>query len=61
LRRLELAPNACVGYRALLQQPGFRAYWTAWRNNRLRVAPKFIAWVDELATSPASGVNPNRI
>jgi hypothetical protein len=53
--------GACVGYSTLLQQPGLRAYWTAWKNARTQASPKFIAWVDGLAASAASGSNPNWI
>jgi hypothetical protein len=61
LARGEQFRGACVGYSTLLQQPGMRAYWTAWKNTRLQAAPKFIAWVDGLAASPAEGSNPNWI
>lgn len=59
LVRGEQFGHACVGYRSLLQQPGMRAYWEAWRKDRLDVAPKFIAWVDDLAARSASGMTPN--
>ena len=51
--------GACVGYSTFLQQPGMRAFWTSWREARTYEAPKFIAWVDALASKPASGSNPN--
>jgi hypothetical protein len=38
-----------------------RAYWEAWRDARVDVAPDFIAWVDRLAakSSPLLGGNPS--
>lgn len=51
--------HACVGYQVLLQQPGMRAYWKAWRNERIEAAPEFIAFVDSLADRPADGMRKN--
>ena len=51
--------GACVAYSTLLQQPGFRAFWTTWRDARTKEAPRFIAWVDGLAAKAAPGSNPN--
>lgn len=61
LAKGEQYEHACVGYSALMQQPGMRAYWTSWRDARVKVAPDFIAWVDGLAAKTAAGSNPNWI
>jgi hypothetical protein len=53
--------HACVGYSALMQQPGMLAYWKSWREARAEVAPHFIAWVDGLAARAVAGSNPNWI
>ena len=42
--------GACVGYSTLLQLPGLRAYWQQWRDSRIKVCPRFITWVDSLAS-----------
>lgn len=55
----EMFGASVVAYRTFLQQPGLRAFWTSWREARLRESPKFIAWVDGLAAKPAVGSNPN--
>jgi hypothetical protein len=48
-----------VAYAVFLQQPGLRAYWASWRATRQHKAPKFIAWVDSLATMPEQQVSAN--
>jgi hypothetical protein len=61
LAKGEQYEHACVGYSILLRQPGMRAYWEAWRDARVDVAPDFIAWVDRLAakSSPLVRGNPS--
>ena len=46
--------GACMGFATLLQMPGVREYWKQWRDLRTDRCPKFIAWVDELASNRAT-------
>jgi len=49
--------SARVGFVHLLQQPGIRAFWNTWKEDRMRECPNFIAWGDSLAsTDMAHGV-----
>ena len=53
LMRDEVFARNCFLHRALLSQPGMRAYWTAQRDGIGNVAPKFVAFVDGLCTEEA--------
>jgi len=49
--------SVCVGYSNLFQKPGFRTFWGSWREARLRECPKFIAWMDSLASTTPSATD----
>ena len=43
--------RGCDNFRRLLMEPGFRDYWTTYRNNIISVAPNYCAFVDSLCTT----------
>lgn len=47
--------SAAVAYSNILQHSGMDAFWTTWKNARMQECPKFIAWVDSLASKPTVG------
>jgi len=44
----------CQTFRGLLAEPGLRAYWNAMRQDTVRVAPKFGAFVESLCVGEAT-------
>jgi hypothetical protein len=51
--------SACVAYSNLLQQPGMGAFWTTWKDAPMRDCPRFIDWVDGLASKRTAGSHSN--